>query len=201
MLSSSDVFGIANYYLPVFGTEKEVAGEIPAAILWILSVQDTSCEGSSGDGCVTKSQVKWFVDTSKALAAKYGVVSSRRCLASAWLTFLLPQSKPIFSMLFFHIPTPEWVDLWNNATVLGNKTENVCCPRVCQFRFCLSHDMQLIPIPKVNTGLYEAAYGQSVSAMFVGHDHKNDYCGAFAGKPSLSLCYGRKTGYGYYQPM
>eukprot|EP00727_Mastigamoeba_balamuthi_P003517 m51a1_g13162 hypothetical protein (491) ;mRNA; r:59615-62286 len=44
------------------------------------------------------------------------------------------------------------------------------------------------------------AYDLGVRGMFVGHDHKNDFCGALADKPQLLMCYGRKSGYGYYNP-
>lgn len=40
----------------------------------------------------------------------------------------------------------------------------------------------------------------SVQLILVGHDHKNDFCGSFAAYPTVTLCYGRKTGYGYYNP-
>lgn len=39
-----------------------------------------------------------------------------------------------------------------------------------------------------------------VRMLMVGHDHDDDYCGAFAEHPDLYLCYGRKTGFGYYNP-
>ena len=37
----------------------------------------------------------------------------------------------------------------------------------------------------------------NIKAVFVGHDHNNDFCGDYYG---VSLCYGRKTGYGSYGP-
>lgn len=39
------------------------------------------------------------------------------------------------------------------------------------------------------------AFGNT-KAVFVGHDHGNDWCCPFAG--GLMVCYGRHTGYGGY---
>eukprot|EP00727_Mastigamoeba_balamuthi_P013146 m51a1_g8454 hypothetical protein (739) ;mRNA; r:406705-409478 len=158
----ADLFGESNYYLPIY---KSVAAseQTPASLLWFLGVSDRSCEGVGGDGCVTRSQVDWFQSSSSTLASRWQMTQNP------------------FSLMFFHIPVPEYVTLWNTATVMGSKNEKVCCP-------------------KTNTGLYEAAYNAGVRGMFVGHDHVNDFCGTLPGKPLLMMCYGRKTGYGYYNP-
>jgi len=49
----------------------------------------------------------------------------------------------------------------------------------------------------LNTGLYESAKARKIRAIFVGHDHRNDY-GGFLG--NVELIYGRKTGFGYPGP-
>eukprot|EP00727_Mastigamoeba_balamuthi_P012847 m51a1_g8185 hypothetical protein (289) ;mRNA; f:150315-151712 len=155
--------GLTNYVLPVFAAQEEVAGEAPAALLWVLDVQPHDCDGVRSNGCVTRGQVEWFLNESRAITARYSL------------------DKPLFSFMFFHIPIPEFVDVWNNEVCFGSRDENVACPRV-------------------NTGVYEAAYSQGVRGIFVGHNHRNDYCGALRERPTLSLCFGRKTGHGYYNP-
>eukprot|EP00727_Mastigamoeba_balamuthi_P003957 m51a1_g13559 hypothetical protein (401) ;mRNA; r:329-1994 len=116
----ADLFGESNYYLPIYESSA-VSEQTPASLLWFLGVSDGSCEGVSGDGCVTRSQVDWFQSSSSTLASRWQMTQNP------------------FSLMFFHIPVPEYVTLWNTATVMGSKNENVCCP-------------------KTNTGLYEAAY-------------------------------------------
>jgi 3',5'-cyclic AMP phosphodiesterase CpdA len=50
----------------------------------------------------------------------------------------------------------------------------------------------------LNTGLYAAMKEMNdIKALWVGHDHKNDFYGDFYG---ITLGYGRKTGYGGYGP-
>ncbi len=50
----------------------------------------------------------------------------------------------------------------------------------------------------LNTGLYAAMKEMNdIKALWVGHDHKNDFHGDFHG---ITLGYGRKTGYGGYGP-
>lgn len=90
--------------------------------------------------------------------------------------------KNIAALAFTHIPPPEMMTLWNTERCVGLRGENVCCP-------------------SNNTGLYDAlAEDRSSIGLFFGHDHKNDFCGSFSENPNLLLCYGRKSGYGYYNP-
>ena len=80
---------------------------------------------------------------------------------------------------FIHIPIPEFLDVWNQKETFGQKNELVCCS-------------------VKNTGLFSAILEQkNIKGIFVGHDHKNDYSGDLDG---VMLGYGRKTGYGGYQP-
>eukprot|EP00727_Mastigamoeba_balamuthi_P001759 m51a1_g11580 putative C-tail anchored protein (364) ;mRNA; r:44107-45848 len=90
-------------------------------------------------------------------------------------------AEPLPSFMFFHIPTPEYGALWRTETCVGAKNERVYTS-------------------KVNTGVYEAALRNGVRGIFVGHDHVNDYCCSSSQSPQLRLCYGRKTGFGYYNP-
>ena len=83
----------------------------------------------------------------------------------------------IHHLAYFHIPLPEWVYLINYDPICGTSEEDVYCPAI-------------------NTGFFGAAKENGdISAMFVGHDHNNDYGGWFDG---IELAYGRKSGYQLY---
>ena len=154
--------GVTNYYLGVFA-ENSSAVQEPSFLLWMFDITRKNCEGHKGDDCVATEIVQWYRNTSAA-------INSGR-------------AKPIDSFMFFHIPVPEMVDLWNYETCYGLKNERVCCPQY-------------------NTGLFNASVEMGdVRGMFVGHDHVNDFCGTFRAHPDLRLCYGRKTGYGTYNPV
>ena len=69
------------------------------------------------------------------------------------------------SLLFFHIPVPEFDTAWNDYKegkagveyISGDKREDVCCP-------------------KYNSGFFSKIKElNSARGMFVGHDHVNDY--------------------------
>lgn len=86
--------------------------------------------------------------------------------------------EDFISFAFTHIPPPEFLTLYNTGFVYGNRFEGVCCP-------------------KINTGFVDALLEKGVKALFVGHDHDNDFGGFYK---EIELVYGRKTGYGYYGP-
>lgn len=78
------------------------------------------------------------------------------------------------ALAFFHIPLPEFEYVRTRPTTMGHKNEEVCSPII-------------------NTGLFYQFWKQKdVKAIFVGHDHENDFVAPLAG---IKLCYGRKTGY------
>jgi hypothetical protein len=71
------------------------------------------------------------------------------------------------------------MNLYNDYSFYGFKGEEVCCG-------------------SVNTGLFGALKEQkTVEWVTAGHDHNNDYYGAYQG---INLAFGRKTGYGGYGP-
>jgi len=83
--------------------------------------------------------------------------------------------KPLPALAFFHIPLPEYnqAATTESAYLIGSRMEKACAP-------------------ELNTGLFTAMLeAKDVMAMFVGHDHVNDYVAYWKG---LLLCYGRFTG-------
>jgi hypothetical protein len=86
-----------------------------------------------------------------------------------------PHDRP--ALMFFHIPLPEYDQVWNTGQCTGSKFEPVCGP-------------------EINSGLFAALKtGGDVRGVFVGHDHTNDFAGELDG---IHLCYGRATGFASY---
>ncbi|EPS60240.1 hypothetical protein M569_14564, partial [Genlisea aurea] len=86
----------------------------------------------------------------------------------------LKQQHPVPSVAFFHIPIPE-LRRGPLEEVVGEYKEYVSCS-------------------VVNSGVLKALKSMGdVKAVFIGHDHKNDYCGKLQG---IWFCYG--GGFGYH---
>lgn len=82
---------------------------------------------------------------------------------------------PLPAMAFFHIPVPEYNQAASDedALLIGIRKEKACAP-------------------VVNSGLFTAMLeAKDVMAVFVGHDHVNDYVAKWKG---ILLGYGRFTG-------
>nr|XP_025644294.1 probable inactive purple acid phosphatase 28 isoform X3 [Arachis hypogaea] len=87
----------------------------------------------------------------------------------------IPLSKPP-ALAFFHIPIPEIPQLWYKK-IVGQFQEAVACPRV-------------------NSGALKTFVSMGdVKAVFMGHDHTNDFCGNLDG---IWFCYGGGFGYHAY---
>lgn len=85
------------------------------------------------------------------------------------------------SMVFCHIPLPEFLDGWEKGEVLaGKKRENVCCPR---------H----------NSGMFQAMKEEGKTIAFIaGHDHINDFRVLYEG---IQLIYNRMSGLSSYNSI
>ncbi len=78
---------------------------------------------------------------------------------------------------FFHVPIPEYEEVWLYEKCKGFNQERVCATHY-------------------NDGLFSAfVRGGKMRGVFVGHDHINDFEGTLHG---IRLCYGRGTGYQCY---
>ncbi|XP_052183868.1 probable inactive purple acid phosphatase 28 isoform X1 [Diospyros lotus] len=86
-------------------------------------------------------------------------------------------SHPAIALAFFHIPIPE----------------------VRQVKEIVGHYQEYVACSSVNSGVLQtlASMGD-VKAVFIGHDHNNDFCGNLDG---IWFCYGGGFGYhGYGRP-
>ena len=144
--------GNSNFTLPVFGK-----GSGPAAVLYCFdsNTYSTLKPVVDGYGWFNSSQVDWYRNN----CSNYMQGNS---------------GKPLPALAFFHIPLPEYSQVWNkeNSRVFGVKNEDVSSPQL-------------------NTGMFAAmVMGGDVMGTFVGHDHINDYIGVIN---NIALAYGRVT--------
>lgn len=80
-------------------------------------------------------------------------------------------------LAFFHVPLPEYVEVWDYEQCKGFNMEGVCCT-------------------ELNDGLFSAfVRGGHMRGVFVGHDHLDDFEGTLHG---IRLTYGRLSGYQCY---
>lgn len=147
--------GMGNYMVPVYHSDCD-------RMAWALYHVD--CHSSkhlyefrpgepiNWDAAVTHAQIDWLKRTHRKLQETYGVLPS---------------------ILFDHVPLPEYNDVWMFDGVYGDRGEKVCCA-------------------PVNTGLFEALTElRDFRGVFCGHDHSNSYAGTMLG---ILLAYGRCTG-------
>lgn len=153
LMSKGNVKGVGNYVLEIEGKQSRAT----AAVLYFLD-SHSNCELKEVGGYqwVDFSQIAWLREQS----------ARRECP----------------SLLFMHIPLPEYNHAWNGKT-FGVRLEEICCPRL-------------------NSGLFTVLKesGQ-VMGVFAGHDHENDFIGVYY---DIALGYGRvsagKNAYGCLEP-
>lgn len=145
--------GVGNYILPIRGRETES----PAALLYFLDSGSYAGTEIGGYDWIKREQIAWYLQESRRFTGEAG--------------------QPLPALAFFHIPIPEYDEVWDFHTCYGVKYENVCAPRI-------------------NTGLFAALHeAGDVMGTFVGHEHVNDFWGDLHG---IRLCYGRASGYNTY---
>ncbi len=148
-----DIPGVGNYVLRVERSNDNTT----AALLYFLDSGSYAMTDIGGYDWIKREQIEWFLSES----VKHNISREN----------LLP------ALAFFHIPLPEYHEVWDFHTCYGVKYEDICAPRI-------------------NTGFFAALHeAGDVIGTFVGHDHINDFCGDLYG---IRLCYGRATGYNTY---
>lgn len=148
-----DVSGVGNYALRI----GSATGDALAAALYFLDSNSYSETDLGGYGWIRRDQIAWYLETARKFKEEYG--------------------SPVPALAFFHIPLPEYDEVWDHFPCNGAKYEAVCCPRI-------------------NTGFFAALHETGdVMGAFVGHDHVNDFDGNLYG---IRLCYGRGSGYHTY---
>lgn len=147
------IHGATNFQIPIYSRKQDE----PAWNLYFFDSGDYhSNEKIGGYDYIHRDQIDWYVRESIRHSSRYGA---------------LPE------LAFFHIPLPEYNEVWNTQICYGEKNEECCCPRQ-------------------NSGLFSAMVEmENMKGIFVGHDHINDYFGELL---DIKLCYGRATGYNTY---
>lgn len=82
-------------------------GGRPGARIWLLDSMDRICRGVPGWGCVGYDTLDWAREKARSLPNPTGA-----------------------SVLFSHIPVPEYMTVWNTETTYGQKKEPVNCPAI-----------------------------------------------------------------------
>ncbi len=105
----------------------------------------------------------------------------------AWFNRTISERRARFgaaivpALVFVHIP------VWEFQTALA------------QGKQCFGTSDDGITPTVTNTGLFEALEAtDEVEAVFVGHDHCNDFCCEFGSRRPIDLCFGRHSGWGAY---
>ncbi|RAP74960.1 metallophosphoesterase family protein [Paenibacillus montanisoli] len=138
---------------------REHGGDKPLHALYLFdSGSYSELPHIEGYAWIGRDQIDWYSVQAKALKAANG-------------------GEPLPSLAFFHIPLPEYEEVWRKELCYGSKHEGVASP-------------------PINSGLFAAMQEMGdVAGTFCGHDHVNDYWGGLHG---IKLCYGRASGYQTY---
>jgi len=148
--------GVGNYVLRL----RSARSRRLAAALYFLDSGSYDDLGIRPYGWIAHDQIAWYRRVSALLGQELG----RR-------------GEKLPALAFFHIPLPEWDEVWQTQVCRGEKHEAVCGPAL-------------------NSGFFAALVeAGDVMGVFCGHDHVNDYEGELHG---VRLGYGRATGFAEY---
>ena len=150
--ADDSISGMGNHFLRV----KNQYGETK----WVLFGMDTGAYNHisevGGYDYIKEDQIRWYQKTIRDFEL---------------------ESNSFSSLVFMHIPLPEYKEVWDMETCCGGKREGICCPYI-------------------NSGFFAAMLkANHTKGVFVGHDHVNDFMGTLYG---IKLGYGRATGYNTY---
>ncbi|KAL2970791.1 hypothetical protein AAZX31_15G158800 [Glycine max] len=164
MMTKIDGFG--NYNLRVYGAPGSMVANSTVLNLFFLDSGDRAVyQGIRTYGWIRESQLNWLRRVSqKFQGQKQDPLHPTDAIST---------TKPP-ALAFFHIPIPEIPQLFYNE-IIGQFQEAVACSRV-------------------NSGVFQTFVSMGdVKAVFIGHDHTNDFCGNLDG---IWFCYG--GGFGYH---
>lgn len=151
--------GVGNYVLRVAGSR----GDTLAAGLYFLDSGSYAETGPGDYAWIARDQIAWYLEQARRF-------DEERAAGS-------PGIARLPALAFFHLPLPEYENVWDLEPCRGRKLEAVCCPAL-------------------DSGLFAALVETGdVMGVFVGHDHLNDFEGERHG---IRLCYGRASGYSGY---
>ncbi|KAK2980816.1 hypothetical protein RJ640_020468, partial [Escallonia rubra] len=163
----ADIDGFGNYNLNVWGAPGSQLANSSVLNLYFLDSGDRAIvDGVRTYGWIKESQLSWLRGVSKAYQGQ-----NQDKDQSADISFL---SATPPALAFFHIPIPEIRQL-SPKEIVGHFQEYAACS-------------------SVNSGVLQTLVSMGdVKAVFIGHDHTNDFCGNLSG---IWFCYG--GGFGYH---
>ncbi|XP_062163114.1 probable inactive purple acid phosphatase 28 isoform X2 [Alnus glutinosa] len=162
----TDIDGFGNYNLEVYGAPGSHLMNSSVLNLFFLDSGDRAfIQGVRTYGWIKESQLRWLRGISQRFQGqKWDSDQSSDALP--------PATSP--SLAFFHIPILEIRKLYYEK-IVGQFQEGVACS-------------------SVNSGVLQTFVSiGDVKAVFIGHDHTNDFCGNLDG---IWFCYG--GGFGYH---
>lgn len=146
-LQDDNVFGNANFFIDVPGTDGTTIKE---RLYIIDSNRYKYTFGSYGYDNIHQDQVDWY----------------ERCVKS---------KQDVKSMAFFHIPFEEYKTYYEDAVGGKTKAEFLYDENI-QSKDLLDRKGEGISCPKVDSNMFEKMVElQNTKAVFVGHDHKNNF--------------------------
>lgn len=153
LTQKGNVSGLGNYDINILDSSGQ-------NIAWTLYFLDSGINNQNqvvgGYDYIKRDQIDWYIKQSTKLNEEYSNMQS---------------------LMFFHIPIPEYQQVWDRKVCYGTRADEISSP-------------------EVNSGLFSALLEQGdVKGVFVGHDHLNDFFGNLYG---IDLFYGRLSGYGGY---
>ncbi|KAL5547277.1 hypothetical protein UlMin_006964 [Ulmus minor] len=157
--------GFGNYDLRVYGAPGSHLANSSILDLFFLDSGDReTVQGIRTYGWIKESQLHWLRQVSKVFQGQKQDI----CSPDAFTALTVP------TLAFFHIPIPEIRQLYYQK-IVGQFQEAVACS-------------------SVNSGVLQTLVSLGdVKAVFMGHDHANDFCGNLEG---IWFCYG--GGFGYH---
>ena len=158
LADGTPVWGCTNYAVPLFDED----GKICFKLIFLDGGSDLSDEELAGYGLTRKKNHEYdFLKDSQI----------------AWYREEM-RKDDCPSMIFCHIPLPEYQDAWEQGQLLsGSKLENICCS-------CY------------NNGMFDAMCEEGKTIAYVtGHDHINDFRVLYKG---IQLIYNRMSGFSSY---
>lgn len=161
--------GYGNYNLTVHGAYGSPLANVSLLNLFFLDSGDRAMvEGRRTYGWIRESQLDWLRGFSQGEQDEH---QEQNYLGDSSLSKRTP-----LALGFFHIPIPEVRQLYFQ-NIVGQFQEAVACS-------------------SVNSGVLKALVSmRNVKAVFLGHDHTNDFCGNLDG---IWFCYGGGSGYHGY---
>ncbi|KAI9112492.1 hypothetical protein K1719_016415 [Acacia pycnantha] len=165
---TSNIDGFGNFHLRVYGAPGSTLANSSIMNLYFLDSGDRAVyQGKRTYGWIKESQLNWLRNVAIEFQAQ-----KRDPLPFS--DAFPPPAPP--ALAFFHIPIPETRELFYQE-IVGEFQEGVACS-------------------SVNSGVLKTFVSMGdVKAVFMGHDHKNDFCGNLDG---IWFCYGGGFGYHAY---